>query len=461
MRAIRDEPFAIRASDATLADLDRRLAATRWPEPDEPGWARGTNRSWLRALATYWRDEFDWRAQEDWLESVLPGRRAHVGDLDLHYSIRRGVGTAALPILLLHGWPSSPVEMHRIVGPLADPAAHGADPADAFDVVVASLPGHGFSSAPADPRFGADDCADCLRDLMVDVLGFDRFVAHGGDRGAFVATGLAHRYPEHVAAIHQTLPMGIAADPPTPEEKAWLAQTARWSAEEGGYSSLQSTRPMSLAYGLHDSPVGLAAWICEKFRAWSDVEDDPFEVYTREELLTNVMLYWLSGSFYSSARFYWAHRVAPPAAVRPERIDVATGITLFPKEVMRPPRSAVARKYDLRHWHEPEQGGHFPALEAPDVLVQELRRFFRPFRRHPSSWRGREGRPAQSRRALATSRPRDVDREGRRIGNGLEFLDNARMASRGRSITVTPRPGGSPACPPPLPARPANRSRIG
>ena len=211
---------------------------------------------------------------------------------------------------------------------------------------------------------------------MVDGLGHARFGVHGGDRGAFVATSLAHRHPEHVIGIHQTLATGLPGDPPSDAERAWLADTAAWTAEEGGYSAIQGTRPLSLAYGLGDSPVGLAAWICEKFRAWSDCDGDPLSVFTREELLTNVMLYWLSGSFYASARFYWAHRHAPPAATRPVRIDVPTGVCLFPKEVMRPPRSAVVRKFDLVHRSEPARGGHFPALEAPEVLASDIRDFF-------------------------------------------------------------------------------------
>ncbi|MCA9504075.1 MAG: alpha/beta fold hydrolase [Spirochaetaceae bacterium] len=372
-------PFPIHASDDALEDLERRLASTRWPAPADPGWTLGTDPVWLRDLVDYWRNEFDWRSQEDWLNATLPGQRAHVRGIDVHFSHRPGRDPAALPLLLLHGWPSSFVEMHRIVGPLSDPTDHGLGGGPRFDVVVGSLPGHGFSSAPSDPAFGADECADVFRDLMVDVLGYERFAIHGGDRGAFVATSLGHRHPEHVAAIHQTLPLGIPDSPPSAEERAWLEEVEAWSREEGGYSALQATRPLSLAYGLNDSPVGLAAWICEKFFAWADCDDDPLEVFTRDELLVNVMIYWLSGSIYPSARFYWAHRHAPPAAIRPVRIEVPTGICLFPKEVMRPPRSAVARKYDLRHWREPLRGGHFPALEAPHMLVEDLREFLEPF----------------------------------------------------------------------------------
>lgn len=373
-------PFDLEAREEDLLDLERRLDAARWPEPEESGWQRGTDPAWLRQLVAYWRDEYDWRAREAWLRETLPGARARVRGLDLHFSRIPGRGPSPLPLLLLHGWPSTYVEMHKLVGPLTDPAAHGGSPADAFEVVVGTLPGHGFSSAPDDPLFGADEAADCFRDLMVDVLGYERFGAHGGDRGAFVATGLAHRHPRHLVGIHQTLPMGIPATPPTEEDLVWLGDTAKWSAEEGGYSALQGTRPLSIAYGLDDSPIGLAGWLCEKFFAWSDCDGDPLNVFSREELLDNVMIYWLSRSIYPSMRFYWAHRQAPPAAVRPDRIDVPTGIALFPKEVMRPPRSAVARKYDLRRWSEPARGGHFPALEAPDVLIDELRAFYRELR---------------------------------------------------------------------------------
>jgi pimeloyl-ACP methyl ester carboxylesterase len=373
-------PFDIRATDEELADLDQRLAATRWPSPSEPGWSLGTDPEWLRELVEYWRGDFDWRASEAWMRETLPGQRVHLRGIDLHFSHIPGRGPNPQPLLLLHGWPSSHVEMRKLVGPLSDPAAYGGSAEDAFEVVVGSLPGHGFSSAPIDPRFGADEAADCFRDLMVDVLGFDRFGVHGGDRGAFVATGLAHRHPAHITGIHQSLPMGIPENPPTREEQAWLSETARWSAEEGGYSAIQGTRPLSLAYGLNDSPVGLAGWICEKFRAWSDCDGDPLNAFTRDELLDNVMIYWLSGCIYPSTRFYWAHRQAPPAAIRPVRIDVPTAMTVFPREVMHPPRSAVARKYDLRQWNEPERGGHFAPLEAPEVLIDDLRRFYRGLR---------------------------------------------------------------------------------
>jgi microsomal epoxide hydrolase len=371
-------PFPYRASDAALDDLRRRLTRTRWPDQIGAAWELGTDVTYLRDLVAYWVDGFDWRRQEAWLDSILPGQRVRIGDLDVHFAVRRGRGPSPFPLLLLHGWPSSFVEMHRLLAPLTDPP----DAAEAFDVVVASLPGHGFSSAPRDPRFGADEAADVLRTLMMDVLGHQRFGVHGGDRGAFVATGLGHRHSTHVAGIHLTLPMGIPAPPPerSAEEQAWLDETARWHAREGGYAAIQSTRPLSLACGLADSPAGLAAWIVEKWRAWSDCGGDVERCFTRDELLTNVMIYWLTGTIGSSMQYYWAHRHAPPVALRPERIDVPTGVALFPKDVMRPPRSAVERKYALTRWTEMARGGHFPALEAPNDLVEELRTFFREVR---------------------------------------------------------------------------------
>jgi len=371
-------PFTYRASDAALDGLRRRLAATRWPDQVGAAWELGTDATYLRDLVAYWLDGFDWRRQEAWLDAVLPGQRVRIGDLDVHFAVCPGRGPSPFPLLLLHGWPSSFVEMHRLLAPLTDPP----DAADAFDVVVASLPGHGFSSAPGDPGFGADDAADVLRTLMVDVLGHRRFGVHGGDRGAFVATGLAHRHPAHVAGIHLTLPMGIPAPPAerSAEELTWLDETARWHAREGGYAAIQSTRPLSLAYGLTDSPVGLVAWIVEKWRAWSDCGGDVERCFTRDELLTNVMIYWLTGTIGSSMQYYWAHRHAPPVALRPDRIDVPTGVALFQKDVMRPPRSAVERKYAVTRWTDMPHGGHFPALETPDDLAHELRAFFRGVR---------------------------------------------------------------------------------
>ena len=362
-------PFRYRASDDALDDLRRRLATTRWPAPLAGGWTHGTDGVWLRDVVAYWRAGFFWRAREAWLDAALPGELVRIGDLDVHFARVTGRGPHRFPLLLLHGWPSSFVEMHRLAEILSEAS---------FDVVVASLPGHGWSSAPHDPAFGADHAADVLRTLMVDVLGHRRFGVHGGDRGAFVATSLGHRHAADVAGIHLTLPLGIPAPPGerSADEQAWLDATARWQAEEGGYAAIQSTRPRTLSFGLTDSPVGLAAWILEKWRAWSDCDGDVDRTFSRDDLLTNVMVYWLTGTIGSSMQWYWAHRHAPPVAIRPVRIDVPTGVALFPKEVTRPPRSAVERKYALVRWTEMARGGHFPALEEPAALAVELRAFF-------------------------------------------------------------------------------------
>jgi pimeloyl-ACP methyl ester carboxylesterase len=375
-------PSPIRVSDAVLLDLRARLERVRFPQAPTPGWEFGADVETLRELVAFWLDGFEWRRKERRLEDRLPSHTARVRGLDLHFARLAGRGPRPFPLLLLHGWPGSWFEMIEVAGPLADPAAHGGDAADAFDLVIPSLPGHGFSAAPGDPLFGADDAADVLRDLMVDVLGHARFGAQGGDRGAFVAAGLAHRHPEAVAAIHLNLATGIPAPPGErpPEEERWLAAQARWQQEEGGYSAIQSTRPQTLAFGLADSPVGLLAWIVEKWRAWSDCEGDVIRRFGREALLTNAMIYWASGCIRSSVQWYAAHRRRPPAAVRPVRIEVPTGVADFPKEVVRPPRSAVERKYRLVHWSEMARGGHFAAMEEPRALVEDVRRFFRAWR---------------------------------------------------------------------------------
>ena len=378
------DQFSYRFDDAAISDLRARIAATRWPDQlAQTSAYLGADLAVVRSLADHWRSAFDWPAQQHYLERVLPGRRVQIGDHRLHYAQVMGCGPRPFPLLLLHGWPSTFAEMHRVVGPLSDPGAYGGDPADAFDVIVPSLPGHGFSSTPQAEGFGADECADVMRSLMVDVLGYQRFAAHGGDRGAFVATGLGHRHADVTAAIHLTLAAGIVGEGAdrTSEEDQWLADQSAFFVAEGGYSAIQSTRPQTLAYALHDSPVGLLAWLVEKFTVWSDCGGNVESRFTRDELLTAATIYWMTATLRSSAHWYYEHRVRPPAAVRPVRIDVPTAVAAFPKEVMRTPRSAVARKYDLRRFTQMASGGHFAALEEPDALVADIREALRPWRR--------------------------------------------------------------------------------
>lgn len=377
------EPFEIHVEDAVLDDVRRRLAATRWTDSiPGSGWDLGADVGAVRELVAHWLDGFDWRACEAFLNTTLPGRVADVGGIRLHYAHLPGNGPAPFPLLLLHGWPGSFVEFAKVAPMLADPAAHGGDPADAFDVVVPSLPGHGFSSIPQALGFGADECADLLRTFMVDTLGYERFGSQGGDRGAYVTTGLGHRHPDVVAGIHLNMPAGIPAPEAerSAEEARWVEDTARWRVEGWGYGAIQSTRPQSLAFGLQDSPAGLLAWIVEKWQAWSDCDGDVLSVFTRDELLTNVMVYWVTGTIRSSMHWYFEHRTRPPAFARPVRIEVPTGVAQFPREIARVPRPAVERKYDLRRWTEFERGGHFAAMERPEALVEEIRAFFRPLR---------------------------------------------------------------------------------
>ena len=377
-------PWPIHVPDGVLDDLRRRLDRVRFPdELSDIGWDDGTPLAYVRELVEYWRGAYDWRAQERMLNERLPSFRAEIGGLGIHFAHLPGKGPDPFPLLLIHGWPGSYFEMYKIAGPLADPAAHGGDPADAFHVVVPSIPGHGFSDAPREPGFNADRAADVFRDLMVDTLGYPRFGAQGGDRGAFVSAGLGSRHPANVAGIH--LNMGLAIPSPEaergPEERAWLERQAAWRAAEGGYMGIQSTKPQTLGYGLNDSPAGLAAWIVEKWRAWSDCGGDVERRFTKDELLTNVMIYWVTGTIRSSAHFYYEHRRRPPAAVRPVAIDTPAAAALFPADVSQPPRVAVERKFpDLRRYTVFDRGGHFASMEEPELLIEDVRAFFRPLR---------------------------------------------------------------------------------
>jgi pimeloyl-ACP methyl ester carboxylesterase len=377
------EPCPIAVDDVVLEDLFDRVRRTRWPDSVAGAdWSHGTSIEYLRHLASYWIDGFDWRAQERLINDRLPGWAVDVGGRRLHYARRPGVGPQPLPLVLLHGWPGSFVEMYKMAPLLADPAAHGADPADAFEVIVPSLPGHGFSPAVLEAGFGADECADVIRDLMTGPLAFGSFAAQGGDRGAFVSAGLGHRHPDVVVGIHLNFATGWPgpAEEQDDEDRRWLAAQQEWMATEGGYIAIQSTRPQTLGVALNDSPVGLLAWIVEKWRAWSDCGGDIERCFTKAELLTNATIYWVTQTIRSSMHYYFEHRQRPPVAVGPGRIEVPTGVAMFPAEVTRPPRRAVARKYDVRRWTDMAAGGHFAAMEQPDALAAEVRAFFRPLR---------------------------------------------------------------------------------
>ena len=377
-------PFTVRVPDEVLADLRTRLERVRWPdEIAGEGWRYGTSLAYMKELVAYWRDGYDWRAQEARLNE-LPQFTVPMGDLDLHFIRATGVGPNPLPLLVSHGWPGSVWEFHTLIPLLTDPGRHGGDPADAFTVVAPSLPGYGYSFRPTQPRFGVPEIAELLARLMTDVLGYRRFAAHGGDWGAFVTARLGLASPDHLAGIHVTL-LGLRRDLPPPahpteEERAYLEELRHWEREETGYGWIQGTRPQTLAYGLTDSPVGLAAWIVEKFRAWSDCGGDVERRFTKDVLLTNVMLYWVTGAINSSFWPYYARRHAGWPIPDGARIEVPTAYASFPREILHPPRAWAERVFNIRRWTVMPAGGHFAALEEPEALAADLRAFFRDLR---------------------------------------------------------------------------------
>jgi len=380
-------PFRLSMPQPALDDLGRRLAAVRWPDaPAGAGWSLGTDLDYLRGLVDHWRDHFDWRAAERRL-AALPQFTADVLGVRIHFVHQPGRGPAPLPLVLSHGWPSSYAEFVHLVPLLADPGAHGGDPRDAFDVVAPSLPGFGFSGDFPRHDRPLPWIEDLWAALMTDVLGYRRFGAHGGDIGARPTTRLGRFFADRVVGIHlisdEELPSPLP-DPSTctDDERGFLDRLAAWKLEEGGYDHIQGTRPQTLAYGLSDSPAALAAWIVEKFRAWSDCGGDPDRAFRRDELLTNIGIYWFSGTINSANRWYWRkwHAAVPPRPTTP--VNVPCGITHFPAEAdINTPRAMVERTYrNITRWTELDRGGHFAALETPEVLAEEIRAFFRPLR---------------------------------------------------------------------------------
>lgn len=377
-------PFQLHIPDSAIVDLRERLARTRFPDqaPGEP-WAYGTDVAYLERLIEHWRTAFDWRAQEARLNAFAQYKVPMHG-IDLHFLHVQGQGPRPLPLLLSHGWPGSVFEFLDIIPHLTDPARHGGDPADAFTVIAPSLPGYGLSFQPGQPRFSPEAIADCFADLMTNVLGYERFGAQGGDWGAFITSRLGAVHADKLVGIHLNL-LAMKRDPnmfaePTPEEQAFALELKRWLAEESGYQSIQGTRPQTLAFGLSDSPAGLAAWIVEKFRAWSDCDGDVDGLFSRDRLLANISLYWFSGAIGSSFWPYYA-RLHGPWPIPEGGVGVPMGYAAFPREIVRPPRSVAQRWYtDIRRWTEMPKGGHFAAMEQPQALAHEITEFFRPLR---------------------------------------------------------------------------------
>ncbi|HMH49755.1 MAG TPA: alpha/beta fold hydrolase [Candidatus Acidoferrum sp.] len=377
-------PFTIAVPDSVLADLRERLARVRWPdEAPDAGWRYGTDLAYMKALVAYWRDGYDWRKNEAALNRFRQFT-APVAGIDVHFIHEPGVGPDPMPLLISHGWPGSVLEFHKIIPMLTDPARFGGDPADAFTVVAPSLPGYGFSFRPNQPRFGVSEIADAFAALMTDVLGYARFGAQGGDWGAFITARLGYAHAAKLTGIHVNL-LTLRRDlrppaNPTEEERRYLEDLGRWLRDETGYQWIQGTKPQTLAYGLTDSPVGLAAWIVEKFRTWSDCGGNVERRFTKDEILTNVMLYWVTGAIGSSFWPYYARYHADWPIPDGARVEVPMGYAAFPHEIVRPPRAWAERVFDVRRWTAMAAGGHFAALEEPEALAAEVRAFFRPLR---------------------------------------------------------------------------------
>lgn len=383
-------PFRVAVPDSMLGDLRDRLARTRLPRLSAvAGWSNGIDLVYLEALVEHWRTRFDWRAVEARVNS-LPSFRARVDGVGIHFLHLRGKGPVPFPLVLTHGWPGSFLEMLEVAELLANPARHGADAGDAFDVVVPSLPGYGFSdpaggfSDPAGAGGGPRRIAELWAGLL-EGLGYERFGLQGGDWGASVSTRLALAHPERVAGLHLNyVPGSYSPDPSgpplSPAEEAFRREQQEWLDREGGYGHIQGTKPQTLACALNDSPAGLAAWIVEKVRDWSDCEGDVERRFSKDELLANVTLYWVTGTIHSSIRLYKESRADPLRLAPGERVRVPCGIARFPREAPFPPREWVERGYDVAHWTEMPRGGHFAALEEPELLARDVREFFRNLR---------------------------------------------------------------------------------
>lgn len=379
-------PFKFEVPDSDIADLKERLERSRFPDqaPGAP-WAYGADTAYMKKLCEHWRTRFDWRAHEARL-NTFPQYKVPLAGIAVHYLHVPGKGPDPTPLLLLHGWPGSVLEFMRIIPMLTDPASFGGDPADAFTVVAPSLPGFGLSFAPNQPRFGIAAIADCMAELMSSVLGYRTFAAQGGDWGAFTCSALGVRHPEKLVGIHlnmlSTNPSLPAPVNPTPQEQTYLDEIKVWAKEETGYIHIQGTRPQTLSYALTDSPLGLAAWIAEKFHVWTDHDGDFETVIDRDELLANISFYWFTRAIGSSFWPYYDRLHGPWPIPDGRTVDVPTAYAAFPREIRRPPRSIAEQSYtDIRQWTTMPKGGHFAAMEQPEALARDVLAFFRSLRR--------------------------------------------------------------------------------
>ncbi len=381
------EPFRVAAPEEALTDLRERLAHTRWPEEiGNEQWQYGTNLTYLKKLVTYWRTTYDWRQHERAM-NAFHHYRVTIDEQPIHFIHEPGRGPKPMPLILTHGWPWTFWDFHKVIRPLTDPAAFGGDPQDAFDVVVPSLPGFGFSTPLTKTGIAIREVSSRWVTLMREVLGYQRFAAQGGDIGSLVSTDLGHAFAEHLIGVHLSMALPLSMELPpesdySVEEKLGFAKTQHFFAEERGYAAIQGTKPQTVSYGLTDSPAGLCAWILEKRRTWSDCHGEVERRFTKDELLTTMTLYWLTATIGTSFRSYYERRYHPwqPVHQRTPVVEAPTAVAVFPGDIIRMPHRWAERYYNLNRWTVMPQGGHFAPMEEPDHLVDDVRTFFRQFR---------------------------------------------------------------------------------
>ena len=382
--------FSIDIAPAVIDDLRRRVGHTRWPiDFANDQWAYGTNLDYLKELAGYWADGYDWYRHQRAMNQFA-NYKTTIQGVPIHFIHEAGKGPKPIPIILSHGWPWTFWDYEKVIGRLSDPAAFGGDARDSFDVVVPSLPGFGFSTPLTVPGINYWRTADFWVELMQTVLGYGKFAAGGGDWGAFITNQLGHKYADRLIGIYltMTLPLDFSpgnfpkGDDYAPHEKAWLERGRHFSAGESGYAAIQMTKPQTLSYGINDSPAGLCAWILEKRRTWSDCGGEVEKRFSKDDLLTTMTLYWVTDSFVTSARYYYeaAHNPWKASHQRTPAVEAPTAVGVFPADIMRFPRGWMERHFNLLHWKEFPAGGHFAPAEEPALLVEDLREFFRRFR---------------------------------------------------------------------------------
>ena len=384
------EPFTIDVPQDVLTDLQQRLSTVRLAQDfANAGWEYGTNGTYLQELVAYWREEYDWRQHEREMNSFA-NYKTTIDGIPIHFIHEPGKGPKPIPLILSHGWPWTFWDFHKVIRPLSDPAAFGGDPADAFDVVVPSLPGYGFSTPLTTSGINFWRTADLWVRLMQDVLGYDTFAAQGGDWGAIITAQLGHKHADKLIGTHVNLMVPLSVFVGSlpdesqygPGEEGWYEKNLNFFTAESGYSALQTTKPQTLAFALNDSPVGLCSWILEKRRTWSDCDGQVEKRFSKDDLLTTRMIYWITQSFGTSARYYYeaTHNPWQPSHDRSPVVESPMGVAVFQKEVILMPRKWAENYYNLKRWTLMPSGGHFAAMEEPQLLIDDVRAFFRSLR---------------------------------------------------------------------------------